>query len=290
MSKYERLATFILVADEKSFAKAGKIIGISNVAIAKQINNLEDELGVPLFIRTTKSILLTEAGKLCYEQAKQISKEMHEMDILFSGLRKEPFGPFKIGVSRYLSENFIIPHLLEFLEKYPKIEITLEHMERLSDLEKEGIDINIGHKYVGGLNDIIRRIGSTRYVLAASPRYLEKFGTPKNPHDLKKHRYLTHRMRIPNDTLKFDQQEVTLKPFLFFNDSSLMKTSALNHLGIIKLHRYTLKDELEKGTLVEILNGFDTSEQTLYLAYKPYRKVEAKIRCFIDFFLPKIQF
>lgn len=289
MGKFERLYTFLLAAEDKNFTKVGKQLGISNVAVSKQINALESEVGMQLFIRSTKQVILTEAGEICYERAKKIAHEMQEMDALFSELRFEPAGPLKVGTSRFFAEKFIIPNLPEFLNKYSKIEMTLEYLERPPDLAKEELDVNIGHRYVGGPNDIIRRVGSSIYVLCASPQYLTRFGVPKHPQDLQKHRYLTHRMRNPDNVLIFDKGlEILVKPYLYFNDSLFMKSSALQGLGIIKLHKYAVAEELKRGTLVEVLQGFDTSEQVLYLAYQPYRHLQAKIRAFIDFFVPKI--
>ena len=206
MSKLERLQTFVKVVEENSFTAAARHLRISNVAVTKQINALEDELGVQLLVRTTRKLSLTEAGRVCFEHAKILSNNLQEMEGLFSEMRSEPV-EIKVGCSPYLAETFLVPHLHEFLTLYPKISLTLEIYERIVELAKEGVDINIGHNlaYISrDAQDIVRSIGSTRYILCASPAYLEKFGIPKKPKDLLKHRYITHSMRRPDNVLEFD--------------------------------------------------------------------------------------
>ncbi|MFA6916799.1 MAG: LysR family transcriptional regulator [Parachlamydiales bacterium] len=290
MKRLEHLTTFLTVVKETSFAAAGRILGISTAAVCKQINALEKELGVQLLIRSTRRLNLTEAGHLYYIEAEKISAQINEMDALFSKVRGEPSGLLKIGTSRHFAAHHLFPHLPSFLEKYPKITLKIENIERIPDLTKEEIDINMGHRFVGGPNDIIKKIGSTKYVMCASPGYLKKFGIPKNPKELGKHRFITHTMRDPNNVLTFDQGlEIVLKPYLYFNDSMLMTESALQGMGIIKTHRPVVLSYLNAGELVEILQGFDTSEQPLYLAYQPFKHMQAKVRHFIDYFVPKIR-
>ena len=292
MSKLERLQTFVMVVEENSFSAASKRLKISNVAVTKQINALEADLGVQLLLRTTRKLNLTEAGRLCYEHAKTLSYQVQELEGAFSAMRAEPIGSLKVGCAPYMAQNYIIPHLSEFLKLYPKISLSLELNERIVDLAKERVDINIGHNLqaiTSDTQDIVRSVGSTRYVLCASPTYLERFGIPKKPKDLIKHRYITHSTRNPDNLLIFDNGvEVILKPYLGINDSRLMKFYAIQGEGIIKLHHYVLANELKEGKLIEILHGFDTNIFQIYLGYQPFKHMQTKIRHFIDFFIPKI--
>lgn len=290
MNKLEHLTTFLIVVRESSFAAAGRVLGISTAAVCKQINNLEKNLGVQLLLRTTRKLTLTDAGHLYYKEAEKISLQINELDALFTEVRGEPSGVLKIGTSRHFAIQNLFPYIPEFLEKYPKITLKIENIERIPDLTKEQIDINMGHRFVGGSNDIIKKIGVTKYVLCASPQYLKQFGTPKKPKDLTKHRYITHTMREPNNVLVFDGgMEIVVQPHLYFNDSVLMTESALKGMGIIKTHYPVISNFLRSGELVEILKGFDTSPQPLYLAYQPLKHMQAKVRHFIDFFVPKIR-
>lgn len=289
MSKLERLETFIAVVEENSFVRASVKLGISNAAVSKQVSCLEKDLGVQLLNRSSRQLTLTESGHLYYEHAKKLAEGIKDIDSLLSDLRKEPSGPLFVSCGRHFAECLIIPHLFEFNKSYPKIQLRLDVSERLHDLAREGIDINMGHSRVGGPHDIHRKIASTRYVICASPDYLAQNGTPLKPEDLYKHRYITHSSRDPDNVLLFKKgKELHLEPFMRINDTLIMKSCAIQGIGVVKMHHYAVADALKDGKLVEVLNGFDETIQNIYLCYQPTRYLQPKIRHFIDFFVAKI--
>lgn len=289
MNDLRRLIIFVTVIEENSFAAAARKLGVTNAAVSKQVIALEEALKTQLLERTTRSLKVTEEGKIYYDHAKKIVKEMQEIESLFLDMRCEPSGQLRIASARHFSECYIIPHLNEFLEVYPKISIDLIIQERLLDLAKEGIDVSVGHSFVGGPDDIHRKISEAHYSFCASPAYLNKYGIPQKPEDLYQHRYITHRNRIPDNVLKFrNKKEIHIEPFMRLNDSRMMIACAKSGLGIIKLHHYSMASEIKKGELVEILQGWDTSIQPIYLCYQPQRYVHPKIRTFINFFCTKI--
>lgn len=289
MSKFERYVTFYSVIGENSFAGASKRLGISSAAISKQVTKLEEEIGVQLLKRSTRKLELTEAGALFFENVSKFLYEIEEFEALFSEMRKEPFGCLCIGGGRYFIEKYVIPHLGEFNQLYPKVSFQFKVHERRVDLGCEGIDVNLGHTVVGGQNDIHRKIFTTRYVLCASPLYLQKFGTPKVPQDILNHRYITHGMRAPDHVLEFDEEEIHVAPFMRVNDTLLMKQCALQGIGIVKMHHYVVADELKEKRLIEILEQYDNTTQPIYLCYQPTRYLKPKIRHFIDFLVRKME-
>lgn len=289
MNQLKRLNIFIKVIEEMSFAGAARKLGITNAAVSKQVIALEDDLKVQLLRRTTRKLEITEFGKIYYEHAKRIANELQEIENLFFDIRSEPSGNLKIASSWHFAECYLIPNLEEFLNLYPKLKVEMIIMERVPDLAKEGIDLNMGHTFVGGPDDIHKKIAETKYAYCAAPIYLKNYGTPQVPEDLLKHRYITHRNRVPDNTLKFrDGKEIRLEPFLRIDDSRIMIACAKQGLGIIKLHKYAVQEAIRKKELVEVLKGWDTSVQPIYICYQPHRYVQPKIRRFIDFFSSKV--
>lgn len=210
---------------------------------------------------------------------------MAEIDALGLEMRAEPFGSLKVSSQRYWAETYILPRLGQFLKTYPKLQLTLELMERIPDLDREEIDIVIGLSRSLSINSIQKTIGHTHYVLCASPGYLKKHGTPREPQELRAHRYINHVLRIPVHTMQFkDGLEVYVEPYLLLNDTGAMKQCAVNGLGIVKLHRYVVEDELRKGSLVEILPEYNEPKQPIFASYSAHKHVPPKIRCFLDFF------
>lgn len=289
MSKFEQIHTFIQVAESSSFRAAAQSLKLSSAAVSKQIGLLEDSLKAQLLYRSTRRVELSEVGKIYFEQCKRIMNEVREADALISQTQEDPFGPLRITSARYFGERYIVPYLAEFIDMFPKVVINLELAERIPDLEKENVDVLIGNS-IPASGDVIQRvIGKTRYVLAASPGYVKKFGIPKRPLDLLQHRYITHSMRQPDDMLIFKNSEsIRVKPLLSLNDTQAMLHCALSGIGIVKLHEYVVHDALAHKKLVEILPLFVEDELSIYLSYQARRYVQPKIRRFIDFILEKM--
>ncbi|MBA2369660.1 MAG: LysR family transcriptional regulator [Candidatus Protochlamydia sp.] len=207
-----------------------------------------------------------------------------------SQVKAAPYGIFKIVSGRHFATSYILPHMSEFLSKYPNIELNLELAERVPDLNVEAIDVLIGMSISATGDAIQKRIATTSYSFCASPNYLKLFGTPKKPVDLKNHRYITHSMRKPDNELLFrDKEVITIKPYIRVNDTQTMLNFALDGLGIVKLHHYVVKEHLERGTLQELLSAYSNSEIPIYVAYPQRRYIPSKTRCFIDFIVEKIK-
>jgi len=284
MSKLERISTFIKVVEEQGFAAAARVLNISAAAVSKQISALEKSLGVELLRRTTRHLQLTELGQQYYAQCKQAIKQLEEIETSIIWGKSQPSGSLRITSNRYFADNFILPRLKEFLSQYPQITLHLELAERFPDLLQEEIDILFGVSMQGSADLMCRKVANTRYVLCASPDYLAKYGTPRLPDDLKNHRYITHSMRKPGDVLSFAEHKVHLEPQLWLNDAKAMLTSALQGVGIVKLHEYMVKEALAKGELIELLAEYSEPDLPVYLYYQPSRYLLPKIRCFIDFY------
>lgn len=291
MSKLERIKTFITVVEEQGFGLAAKKLHVTPAAVSKQIQSLEDQLGVSLLQRSTRRLELTELGQQYFIEVKKALKQLNEADALINQAAAEPIGRLRVTAARYFAVNFILPYLNEFLRTYPKIRLDLELAERFPDLHREDIDLLMGLNKYEGMPDLIqRKILSTRYVFCASPDYFKNFGIPESPEQLKQHRYITHVIRNEVNYVSFNKYgNVYLEPYLYLNDTQAMRECALQGLGIVKLHHYFVKKELESSKLVEIFKKYSTEEIPVYLFYQSSRHLDPKIRVFIDFYLNKIQ-
>ena len=285
MNKLECISTFIAVIEENSFAKAAKKLGYSTAAVSRQITKLEQDLQVQLLSRTTRRLTMTELGVAYYQQCKKTLSDFNEAELMIKGSQKEASGVLNLMCNRYFAETYILPGLHEFMQHNPRLHIKIYVAEKFPDIIQKGIDIIFGISMEGPAELKRRQIASTRYVLCASPNYLKKYGTPQEAHDLTKHRYITHRMRVPDNVIKFDNdEEIFLDPILWLNDSRLMRDCALQGLGIVRLHDYMLKNALDNKQLIEILPELNQKIIPVYLYYQPSRYLQPKIRNFIDFF------
>lgn len=285
MNKLECITAFIAVVEKKSFAGAAKKCGISTAAISKKITRLEFELKTKLLNRTTRKISLTEIGDQYYQHCKKLIQELIDAESDIMQNQSEVSGILNITSNRYFAMRYLLPKLSQFMALYPKLLIRVELAERIPNLDKEEVDIIFGVS-AGGPDKLVRkRIANTRYVLCASPKYLEVNGTPKTPADLKQHRYITHMMRMPDNVVKFKgNKEIVVKPILYLNDSRAMRECAIQNMGIVMLHDYVVVHALQDGRLVEFLSEYHEAQQPIYLYYQQSRYLQPKIRKFIDFF------
>lgn len=278
------MQVFVLTVELKNLSVVARRLSISPAAISKQLTKLEETLCVQLLIRTTRKIEVTDVGAKYYEQCKRIFEEVDASKALISQVKAAPSGVLRVVSGRHFALSYIVPHIKEFLTMYPEIHLDLELAERIPDLTSEAIDVVIGMSVSATSDAIQKTIGATSYCFCASPEYLRQFGTPEKPKDLKKHRYITHSKRMPDDQLRFsNKQVITLDPYIRVNDVQTMLQLALDGLGIVKLHHYVVEEQLEQGLLQQVLSDYSTESVPLYVAYPPRRFVPAKVRCFIDF-------
>lgn len=271
------------VVQSGSFVAAAEKLHLTPAAISKQVKSLEESLAVELIKRDTRNLSLSEIGLQYFEQAKKILDQLQESERFIRQTRREPMGRLKIVSSRYFAEQRILPKLPTFLARYPKLKIQLELAERFPDLLREEVDILFGVS-IDTYPDWVRKpLQHTRYIFCASPAYLEHFGTPTRPEDLKTHRYITHSMREQPQFIKFAHHpDVYVEPFLWLNDSAAMRECALGGLGIVALHAYFVEEDIRTGHLVEIYPGYAFAEQAVYLYYRKGHYADPKIKAFID--------
>jgi DNA-binding transcriptional LysR family regulator len=290
MSRLIQIETFMKVVDKGSLAAAAREQNLSSAAISKQITKLETELGVQLLVRSTRKISLTDMGAVYYEQCKRILEEVDAADALVNNMKAEPYGKLKMFCPRHFAAKYITPHLPEFLSLYPHIEIHMEIGERMPNFEEEGVDLMMGASMSASEGSIQRCLARTQYTICASPDYLKKNGTPKTPVELLKHSCLTHSMRRPFNRFYFqNNKELEFHPFICVNDAETLSKLAILGMGIVQLHHYAVRDALEEGKLVAILENETRKEIPIYLAMPPRRYPPGKVRCLIDFITGKIK-
>lgn len=291
MDKLKVMRTFISIVEEGSIVRAADLLCITKAAASKQLIDLENAIKVQLFKRTTRTLELTELGRLFYESSKKVFLAVDEAESLIRDTHAKPVGTLKITSHRHFGEKFILTNLKEFIALYPGLKIDLELADRFPDLEKENIDILCGPGHDGPDYLVRKKIASTFHVLCASPEYLDEFGIPKKPDDLKRHRYITHSFRNPDSLLIFNnKKEVYLDCHIRLNDAQAMLQCAKQGLGIIKIYNYFVEEDIKAGRLIELLKEYREPEKSIYMFYRQQKYPQQKVRVFLDFISTKISF
>ncbi|MCS5710188.1 LysR substrate-binding domain-containing protein [Candidatus Berkiella aquae] len=285
MNKLECIATLITVIEENGFSAAARKLKLSTPAISRQITALENDLGITLLKRTTRQIALTDPGLRYYEECKQIIHALQLTETALKSSQQQASGQLHILSNRYFADKFLIPRLPDFMQQHPLLTIKIQLAERFPDFRKEDVDLAFGISMEGPPDLIRRQVDLTRYVLCASPGYLQKYGTPQNPKELIKHHYITHTMRQPDNMIMLDNhQEILVKPILWLDDSRAMCDAAISGIGLVRLHDYVVQDALACGQLQEILPEYHQQTVPVYLYYEKSRFLLPKIRRFIDYY------
>jgi len=288
MSDLDRFEVFALVAQLGGITEAAKRLSLSKASISKQIKQLEQHYNIVLFTRHKQRLLLTESGEILLAQCLRLKRELDDARNICHGLNSEPEGELHVAAFPYFASNLIVPKLKGFLEKYPKIELSLHTMERVPDFLKERIDLSVGFSLPVPNPDetIQKRMATTRYIVCASPDYFAKMGKPKTLDELYKHHYIEHTSRVINQALKLKSgYRVSLKPYIVLDNVNVMIECALQGLGLIQLPLYMLDSLLKQGRLMEVLSEYQATNASVYYHYPRLRYMQPKIKKFIDYFI-----
>ncbi len=280
----QKFEVFHKVAELGSITEAAKQLHVSKAAVSHSIKQLEATLEIPLFIRSTRKITLTDEGKLLYTQCQRLKDELDITRNLISNFTAEPSGTLRISCNPYLADTLLLPILSKYIKQYPAVNIEVFAEERMPNMFKENIDIVFGINWPAPDEVVAREIGKTRYVLCASPQYLENHGTPTTLKELEKHTYIPHLGRNDENIIANLKQKISLNlnTQLKVNNALLMKRFALNGFGITQLHDYMVNDEIRSRQLVEVLKDTMKTTIPLYIYYQKHRFVQPKIRQFVS--------
>lgn len=284
MSKIEQLQSLIKIVECGGLIRAAEALHLTPPALTKQMKVLEGSLGIALFHRVGRRLILTEIGQQYYEEAVRVLQNLNQLERLIKTGKKEVSGILKIRSTQYFAHAHLFPRLREFLERYPVLRVNIELLEYAPDFIKDKVDIIYGVSIPGQDHWVQKKIGMTSYVLCASPAYLERSGTPQKLADLYAHHYLTHTGRDAENIVYFKHQDITLSPYSWFNNYEGLLAAGLQGLGLIWVHRYAVEAYLQSGQLIELLADEAAPPRPVYLQYLAAEYIDPKIRAFVGFF------
>ena len=288
MSSLDGIEYFAAAVETGSFASAARRLGVTPSAVSRRVATLEQELGVQLLARTTRTLRLTEDGLAFHARCRRILDELHEARDAIARAREKPAGLLRVDAPVALGRSVLAPGLPTFLDRYPEIRLDLTLRDQLVDPIAEGLDVlvRIGPPRDSAL--ISRRIGESHLLALASPKYLRKHGVPKHPHDLVHHRclgYLREGRPSPfgfalpgNATLSVD----VAGPFNT-DDADLLVQLAVAGKGIALIFDFLATQQLASGALVRVLAEHPSLSWPIHALYPKNRHLLPKVRVFLDF-------
>ena len=278
--KIERLVLFSHVAQCLSFTKAAEELGISRGHLSAQIKKLESDMGVPLFIRTTRSVRLTNAGENTLVGMDKVRKAILELErnSITEGQAIE--GVIKITAPALFTSHYLFEIVSNFKALHPKIEFSIDASYTSHDLSRSDFDLAFRSTQSPPQNMIARKVLSYQHTLCASPDYYERNGKPSTPESLYKHQCLKGQ---DANYWVFDNNKLALSGWLQVNNNLLLKQLALAGHGIIKVPNYFVEEELADGQLEPILINDLSSKYDIQIIYPQLIHQPKRIREFIKF-------
>ncbi len=280
------VAAAIHVADAGSFAKASQVLGLSTSATSKAIGRLEEDLGVKLFQRTTRSVSLTPEGERYIEGARPLLMELDALTAEVTDNLTTPRGLLRVSVPAAFGRMVLVPRISEFSNRFPEVELELSLDDRGVDLAAESIDVAIRAGVLPDNASLIgRKLIDDPLITCAAPDYLDRYGVPETPEDLDRHNCLNFRNRRTGRAVPwvFRSGERRLQSGqLTIDDGEAVGRAAIAGAGISQMPGFMAQDALLSGALKEVLAEYRPAETPFTAIYLDRRLVSPRIRAFID--------
>jgi len=283
------LAVFSAIVQAGSISQAAVNLGCSKSVVSRQLARLEADLGTRLLQRSTRRLTLTEVGQLVLSQAQQVERAVANIEQLTGQYQQEVAGVLRVTCPRPLSQLRLMPLLVEFNQRYPKVEVVLTVADRLVDLIAENIDVAIRVAHLEDSSLVARKLTDTTRALVAAPAYLERRGMPTDPNDLTQHDCLVYASgaRVFDEWVFMRNDHTTVVKVqgrIQIDDGLALVAAACAGGGVLLIDGLMVAQELAKGELVKLLPEYSFQPgRPIYLVYPARSWLAYKTSVFIAF-------
>lgn len=286
MDTLQSMKVFVRVAQRSGFAAAGRDLRMSPATVTKHVASLESRIGARLFDRTTRRVKLTEAGQIYLERCLECLNAFEDADTAISELSKEPKGFLRVAAPVDLG-NEIAVTIAQLLREYPRIKVELQLSNRPVDLVEEGVDVSV--RVAASLDGryVARPVAVARVGIFASPAYFRKYGRPRRPEDLTRHRGLVFLEPRPRDEWVFERDgksvRVRLEGFMTSNFGAALSTASAAGAGLVIAPSFVTRPDIVAGRLELVLPDWKVLPELRVYAIYPHRRFLApKVKVFLE--------
>lgn len=277
------------VVEGGSFASAATALGLTPSGVSRAIARLEARIGVRLFDRTTRSLNLTDEGRLLYANINPLVLGIEDAVTIASGASGTVRGRLRVNTDAFTSRLLLAPHLPRFLALYPELSLELVARDQLGDLVGEGFDIAVRFGEPPSSSLVSRKLMDSRVVTVATPAYLARHGRPAKPMDLVGHACLQVRNPATGQPYAWEfqrgrkLQKVPTTGRLLLTDPGTVLAATLAGICVAQIKAVGLQSQLDSGELVDLFPDWPDERFPLYALYPSRHLPAAKVRAFIDF-------
>lgn len=291
MDTLTSIKAFRQVVESGSFVAAAERMDLSTAMVSKHVMHVEERLGLRLLNRNSRTLSLTEPGRVYFERCKMILDDLEETELELGSLGNTPRGTLRISCPSW-SPGRIAEHLAEYRRRYPEVMVDVSFDDRPVDLVEEGYDLAIrlapsSDSLSPGL--IARPVRPATYFVAASPEYIKRNGAPSSPEQLAQHDFVAtgnlNSLRFTGSTGGID---VPVRVVVRYRSALGVANAVASGIGLAALPAILFEDPAFRGRLTPILLDHPLSQSMLYLVYVSRKYLPLKIRTFRDFLLESI--
>ncbi|MFM4994927.1 LysR family transcriptional regulator [Aeromonas sanarellii] len=288
----DRIRILAQVVESGSFSRAARALNLAPSSVTRAIDALEQQLGIPLFKRSTRQLVLTSQGEYFLARSLPLLEEADQLVQSLQPLSVEPQGPLRVSVFESFGAAWLAPRLPDFLARYPGVRLEIELDNRLVDLDAENVDVavRIGRPVDSGLH--ARHLLTNRALLVASPAYLARHGEPAHPADLAHHNCLIRGHGRQRQHWHFrrgtERHRVAVQGNLASVGGTPLLCAARAGCGILLLSSWMVQQSLDDGTLVPLLpewqaSPYEDRHDEIHAVFRGGRFLTPQARAFIDF-------
>ncbi len=286
MDRLTGMETFVAVAKQKSFTKGAKMLGISTKLASKYVAQLESKLGAQLLNRTTRSVTMTDLGRVYFDRCIGILDQYSELEGVIQTKQSELAGPIRIAAPTSFGSNELVKALDLFKKNNPRVSIDLQLSDQRVSIVEDGFDLAIRFGELEDSSLIARKLLDMSVVVFSSPEYLKRMGVPKHPDALSTHDCLIFSSSVDPMHWKFKQGRtmfaVPIKGSFRSNSPEAIVNMVLSGVGIGRVPVYLVKDHIERGDVTVLFEDLQKDDFALNAIYPPNRHLTSRIRTIID--------
>lgn len=280
------IVVFARVVEAGSFTAAARLLAMPKTTVSRRVAALEREVGVRLLQRTTRSLNVTDAGRLYYEQSSQALRTIEEANLRLAEARAEPSGTIRISAPVGFGGHFLTAAVVDFLGMYPKTKVELRLTDDKLNLVEDGIDLAFRTGILQDSTLIARKLGSTHRLLCASPDYLARHGVPERLADLVHHQCVIAGPSTSGTHWVLDgphgQETVTVAGRFAANEMRAVVEATLAGFGIAQLPHSIAAPLINGGRLSRVLRDYTTPVGGLHVLYPSSRHLSPLVKAFIE--------
>jgi len=293
MDRLEAMSVLLTVSEAGSLSAASRKLKVPLATVSRKVSELEAHLGARLLMRTSRAVVLTDAGRAFVAAARRILRDVGEAEREAAGGSTVLKGELVLSAPIALGRLYLLPVVTEFLRDHPSLDVRLLLTDRRVNLIEEKIDVGLRVGDLDNLSLVATKVGHVRRVVCASPAYLARRGAPRTPADLKEHDCVTFENTLSAQSWRFTigraEKAFPIHSRLIVSTAEAASDAAAAGLGLTRMLDYQVDAQVRAGTLAQVLETYREPAKPVHLIYEAGPHLPLKIRTFLDYASPRLK-